>query len=254
MTTQARRSSRRRTCKESSLEASYDSAVGQFPDHRNSVGFLPHTTCPGATWEKGGCATVCYARNGRGRMPTVLNRLMRNTAVLLDYCLRDDTDGLTEEFLLLLDAAHAQYERRLRSETRKGTNLCRQLRHRGSLFRFQWAGDLAHAVHAQAVRDACQERPEITSWLYTRSFHLVKHLEPKPTNLTVWLSSDDQNERQALNAHRRFPWTRLAYMTTNAEVGIVCPKYRYLPTERACARCGICFQSTATEISFPTST
>ena len=233
-----------------SLEASYDSAVGQFSNHLNSVGFLPHTTCPGATWRKGGCATICYARNGRGRMPSVVRRLMRNTAVLLDHCLRGDVDGLTEEFVLLLDAAHVQYERRVENESRKGTTLYRQLLLRRSLFRFQWAGDLAHSVHARAVRQACRVRPEITCWLYTRSFQLLGHLEPKPRNLAVWLSADEQNDRQARAAHRRFRWTRTAHMK-DKETGIVCPKYRYLPTERACARCGICFQSTATEIVFP---
>jgi len=237
-----------------SLEASYDSAVSQFRNHCNAVGFLPILSCPAATWGKGGCGPVCYARHGRGQMPAVVRRLTRNTHVLMTLCRRGDVKGLIREFLRLMDQAEQQHDRRLGKEAQKPHSpRYRHLKLRGPLFRFQWAGDLIHPVHARAIRASCGKRSQQTCWLYTRSFHLLEHLEPVPANLTVWLSEDVQNTRKAQEAHRRFPWTRIAHMK-EGQAGIVCPKYRYLETAQACARCGICFDSTAPEIVFPIKT
>ena len=232
------------------LEASSVSAVAQFKGHENSIGFLPLETCPGATHGTGGCADVCYARHGRSRMPTVKQRLQRNTALLNGYCNEGDERGLTSDLLRLIDRATKQFKRRKQIEAREQTTLYRQLRTRGSIFRFQWAGDLISEPHARAVRTACEKRPATTCWLYTRSFHLLEQLRPAPGNLTVWLSTDTINEVEARAAKRQHRWTKTARMQEDRS-GLLCPKYTGLPTQQACARCGICYDSTATSITFP---
>ena len=176
-------------CEGGHLEASYDSAVAQFRNHQNSVGFLPVYTCPGATWGATGCGPLCYARHGRGQMTSTIERLARNTAVLIDHCRRGDVKGLTSEFLFLLDHVERQYQNRLARESGDPqSRLYRLLRQRGPLFRFHWAGDFLHEVHARAIRSACERRPHIQCWAYTRSFHLLSALRPLPGNLRLWLS------------------------------------------------------------------
>jgi hypothetical protein len=232
------------------LTSSSVSAVAQFEGHENSIGFLPITTCPGATNGKGGCADICYARHGRGRFPTVRDKLQQNTETLLGYCSREDERGLTNDLLRLMDRSAKQYKRRRAVEARAQTPLYRQLRTRGPLFRFQWAGDLVDETHARATRVACEKRPCVTCWLYTRSLDLLGSLGPPPHNLTVWLSLDAINETEARTAKRRYPWARIARMRLE-RTGLVCPKYVDLPTEQACSRCGICYDSTVTSITFP---
>ena len=232
------------------LRGSSVSAVAQFKGHENSIGFLPIKTCPGATHGDGGCTDVCYARHGRSRMPTVREQLQRNTQILLSYCEQENERHLTNDLLRLVDRAAEQHRRRKAIEARSQTALYRQLKARGPLFRFQWAGDLVDETHARAIRTTCEKRPDTTCWLYTRSFHLLEHLGPPPSNLVVWLSMDAINEAEARAARRRYRWTRVARMQIEP-IGLVCPKYTGLPTEQACARCGICYDSTATSITFP---
>jgi hypothetical protein len=232
------------------LRGSSVSAVAQFKGHENSVGFLPIKTCPGATKGTGGCTDVCYARHGRSRMPTVKQQLERNTRILLAHCEQENERELTSDLLRLIDRAAEQFRRRKTIEAEVRTPLFRQLHTRGSLFRFQWAGDLVDATHARAIRATCEKRPDTTCWLYTRSFHLLEHLGPPPSNLVVWLSMDEVNEAQARSTNHRYRWTKIARMQTEP-IGLVCPKYTGLPTEQACARCGICYHSTATSITFP---
>ena len=230
------------------LEASNDSAVSQFSGHMNAVGFLPLATCPGATHDKKGCVTDCYGRNGRSVGGAVTGRLARNTHALFRMCSRGAVRKLTDEFLLLMDRANAQYERKL---ARANTSEAKHLR-RGSLFRWNWNGDIAHPVQASAIRRATEARPQTQCWVYLRSFHLLEYLSPPPPNLSVWLSSDPVNSRAAKAAVKKYPWARLAELERDedakTEDGVVCPKLRYRPgadtpvldSPGACARCRIC--------------
>lgn len=243
------------------LEASNDRAVAQFPGHMNAVGFLPVVTCPGATFEEGGCATDCYGRNGRSIGRAVKAKLARNTHVLFRLCARRAVRKLTEEFLRLMDHAHCQYENRL---ARAYGLEARQLR-RGSLFRWNWNGDLAHPVQADAIHRATATRPHIQCWVYLRSFHLLKRLDPPPDNLSVWLSEDPVNAAAVASALRQYPWARVAELrqktSRQASGDVTCPKLRYrpgcshpvLPSDRACVRCRICASPTdkVSRVVFP---
>ncbi len=235
------------------LSPSQDSAVGQFRNHFNSVGFMPVYSCPGATRGKGGCVHLCYAVHGRGNGTAVQAKLSRNTNTLFHYCRKQDAEGLAEEFVFLVDASTRQYERRL-ARTAKGEKGVeyRRLRKRGSIFRFQWAGDLIHPTHAIAMRMAAERRPDVSMWTYTRSFHLLQYPDPKPENLTVFTSMDVQNQEEALAAHEEHPWTKLASMTADQPDGsIICPKYKKHESEGACAKCGMCFTGKAEHVWFP---
>jgi len=238
-----------------SIQASCDAAVAQFPGHLNSVGFLALFTCPGAT---PACAKCCYTEGGQSGMPVAKDLRARNTHVLLELCRKGAVRQLAEQLGRLMDLAHAQYERRLQRATG------REARHlqRGSLFRHNWSGDLLDATHAKAVVRAVAERPHISSWLYTRSFHLLEHFDSPPPNLTVWISEDEANLKEAARMGRRFPWALRASMVTQAEPGdLVCPKLRYRPGapgpvlsyQHACATCQICIKPSAkvSRIVFP---
>ena len=238
------------------LEPSGDSAVAQFPDHRNTVGFLPLITCPGATYGPGGCTVDCYGRNGRALGRGCVSRLARNTHVLFRLCTRGAVRKLTDEFLRLMDDAHARYERRIARASR------REFRHlrRGSLWRWNWNGDLVHAVQAEALVRATRARPHLQTWIYTRSFEFLDFLDPPPENLVVWLSSDRVNRDRVAEVNQAYPWAKVADLATEEkESGVICPKLRYqngvpvLANEGACSRCRICTQdlTRVTTVIFP---
>ena len=236
------------------LEPTFDSAVSQFHNHQNSVGFLPLYSCPGATMEAGGCAMLCYARHGRSRMISVEERLMRNTHILFSYCRKQDVNGLADEFVFLMDMAQRQHESKMAREAKdKSSKIYRLMKLRGPLFRFHWSGDFVHPTHALAVRLACERRPEVRSWTYTRSFHLLDYLYPPPRNFRLLISLDGVNEKEALEARRRYPWVGLAHMGNVRLNGFVsCPKdiNQGCDVEGACARCGLCYTSKSGNIHF----
>ncbi len=125
----------------------------------------------------------------------------RNTHALLELCRKRAVRKLSDELGRLMDDAHAQYVQRLRCAEGKQY---RRLR-RGSIFRHNWSGDLIDETHGRAVHRAVSQRPHIASWLYSRSLHLVKHLEPAPSNLTVWISDDGCNQASAERILQRHP-------------------------------------------------
>ena len=97
-----------------------------------------------------------------------------------------------------------------------------------------------------AVRDSTAMHPDTTAWIYTRSFHLLQFLEPVPSNLTVWLSEDDDNAQMAEGFASEFPWVRRTTLTSEEAV----PSTGKYPVVGACARCKICSHSTADEVHF----
>ena len=233
-----------RTAPPHPIAASHDSAVAQFPHHLNSVGFLAGFTCPGATPT---CRSCCYTQGGQAGLTPARMARARNTHTLLHLCQRRAVRQLADQLGQLMDRGHAQYLRRLSRV--QGPEHRRLIR--GSLFRHNWSGDLVDATHAQAVYRATTARPHLQCWLYTRSFHLLPHLDPPPANLTVWLSEDVDNGEEVEWVQRRYPWAKRAVLVEREEVtgeDLICPKLRYrdgtttpiLPTTGACARCRIC--------------
>ena len=231
------------------IRASLDSKVGQFKGHKNSVGFLAGYSC---SWMTPFCYGECYTERGQAGMDTAYQFRARNTWALFAHLLAGDCEGLTQSFSTLIQKSVDQYHRRLaKTEDAKER---RALESAGSMWRWMWSGDLVDATHAMAVRDSTAMHPDTTAWIYTRSFHLLQFLEPVPSNLTVWLSEDDDNAQMAEGFASEFPWARRTTLTSEEAVpstGIICPENvgKY-PVVGACARCKICSHSTADEVHF----
>ncbi|SDC78237.1 hypothetical protein SAMN05660690_2528 [Geodermatophilus telluris] len=141
---------------------------------------------------------------------------------------------------------------------------CDRAERRGSTvprhFRIHWDGDFFSLEYAEAWADVIRASPDVRFWVYTRSFDpsaldVLPALTDLP-NLTVYLSVDPDNLPAAMEARRRHPWARWAYLAETFADGRAdlaalpgkrypCPENgRRLPliTEKgsACIRCGIC--------------
>lgn len=126
-------------------------------------------SCPGASAYCGGVGVdgkgVCYAKRGF----YVMQREKYGT--ILDY-LRESPDA---------------YEAQLIAEVSKLKV--------GATFRFHTSGDITSARHVRIIRAVVESRPDISFYLYTRSWNtsirsdIERELFPL-RNLTVWASTD----------------------------------------------------------------
>lgn len=118
-------------------------------------------TCPGATKT---CLSVCYATNGRFRCNSVKNKNQRN----LEFAKRPDFDRLMVSELTTS---------------------------RVKFVRIHSSGDLYDAVYANAWYRIIRALPDVTFWLYTRSWRkddirgVLKKMARLP-NLHLWYSVD----------------------------------------------------------------
>lgn len=78
------------------------------------------------------------------------------------------------------------------------------------VYRIHWDGDFYSRPYAAAWAQVCRAFPDVQFWLYTRSFNVVDLLAGIP-NLVVYLSVDEGNVTKARAAHKRHPWTHLAF-------------------------------------------
>jgi hypothetical protein len=228
------------------FKASCDSKVRQFKSHKNSIGFLAGYSCPMATLL---CLSVCYTQRGFSGLPASEKFKAHNTWVLFKYLKEGDVGAIIERLKRVVEFADRQYARRLaklekmehRSEDDQKEY--RQMVRSGSIFRWQWSGDVVDANHARAIVEVSKLFPEVQFWLYTRTFDILGTLEDKSDNLMVWLSVDADNKENAEVAHASHPWTQKAVMQTRAEVTneVICPEQNgKIEIEKACARCMIC--------------
>ncbi len=79
-------------------------------------------------------------------------------------------------------------------------------------FRWHVSGDIFSAAYAEWIAEVCRKSAKVRHWIYTRSFEYVGALHGV-RNLTVNLSCDSENYALAQAAHRRFPRTRLCFLT-----------------------------------------
>lgn len=241
------------------FKASVDRKVGQFKSHKNSIGFMAGYTCGGAT---DACLGACYTQKGASSWRASERVKASNTWVLIKHIQNDDLQGLVSNFESLIRHSVGQFNRKVKILSKKDNKTqeeklrLKKLLKRGPIFRWQWSGDLLHSLHAQAISILSHQHPHVTFWLYTRSFHLLNDLAGKADNLTVWLSSDEDNMEQAMIHNAMYPWTKIADMDERGEQDqdLICPELKEenpIPLEQACASCGICFSSKATHLTFP---
>ncbi len=80
------------------------------------------------------------------------------------------------------------------------------------VYRIDWDGDLFSRAYAAAWAEVCRRYPDVQFWLYTRSFVTIQVLDLlEVSNLSVYLSVDEDNAACAQDAKRAYPWVRLAF-------------------------------------------
>lgn len=202
---------------------------------RNTFG-LPsgvQFSCPGATSV---CNGVCYAGKLELQYPNVLKSLLHNWDVLATATYADMVrmlSNMISEFVT--------------ESTKWDAPL---------LFRVHYDGDMYSMAYAMAWREVMKAYPNVTFWLYTRSFSFV-HLFETVGNVTVYLSIDTDNANDALKCYRENPWVMLASLAqtfdeakailtdTFGAKSVRCPEVNGgipLISDRgsACVRCGLC--------------
>lgn len=208
----------------------------------NSFGLPAGTdfSCPGAT---SFCSRICYAGKLEKIYSGVRNVLTRNFEELLyadylsgqpgmEYLLRDMMESFTWE--------------------------CHK-KNAPKNFRIHWDGDFFSEAYARAWAYVIRYHGDIQFWVYTRSFTETLNVVPilaGISNLTIYLSADENNIDRANEVANQYPGVLIATVSdTFAEAretiidssrkSYPCPENgKRLPliTEKgsACNRCGIC--------------
>lgn len=195
-------------------------------------------SCPGATSI---CDGVCYAGKIEKQYKAVFTRLNDNLELLRSL----DIDGMTNALRIMLWQFVAECDK-------KGVE---------KAFRIHWDGDFFSRGYAIAWANVVREFPEVTFWVYTRSFvpgaNVVPLIAGIP-NLTVYLSVDSENEEFAADILAEFPDVLPAVLADtmdnaapiNVELtgkpGAKCPELiKAIPLVNengvgACIACGLC--------------
>jgi Gene product 88 len=123
-------------------------------------------------------------------------------------------------------------------------------------FRIHHDGDFYSRSYAASWASVIRNHPNVTFWVYTRSFDVVDILADIP-NLNLYLSVDNDNIEAAKKIYADYPTVRLAYLAQTADeaketlremtgkVGAACPEViKRIPliTEKggACMTCRLC--------------
>jgi hypothetical protein len=113
----------------------------------------------------------------------------------------------------------------------------------GSVFRFHTAGDIDSVEHVGIIADACNSRPDVSFYLYTRSWRvpdireaIESTLFPIP-NLTVWASTDPSLK----SAPEGWREARVFGTFDDAEGYAHCPEQTGKRPD--CESCGLCWNA-----------
>lgn len=202
-------------------------------------------SCPGAT---SFCERICYAGKLEKIYSGVKNVLVSNFESL---CYADYINGVDGMQAIIFDMVS---EFVVETETRigKGKNATLD-------FRIHWDGDFFSRDYAQAWANVIALFPDVTFWVYTRSFtddvFVIDILAGIP-NLTVYLSADPVNIDLANEVAGNYPGIFIATVADtfaeakqtiidNTRKSYNCPengKRIPLISEKgsACVSCGIC--------------
>lgn len=208
-------------------------------------------SCPGATTV---CAAVCYAGKLEKIYSGVRAILTQNLAALLAA---RTVDGMAALLTDMVDGFREDCEKEEKKRAKKGNTAPVK-----RVFRIHWDGDFFSHDYAEAWARVIAAAPDIRFWVYTRSFHTegtaidVLPLLAGLPNLTLYLSVDSANVRQAALARTRHSWVLWAYLADTFADGredladlpgkrFPCPENggRIALIEKkgsACVRCGIC--------------
>jgi hypothetical protein len=211
---------------------------GKTPKIANAFG-LPagkDFSCPGQTAT---CGKICYAGKLEKIYKGVRSVLTANFEALRNA---GGIDGMTELLAAMISEFNAECEHKNAEKK----------------FRIHWDGDFFSRDYAQAWANVVRAFPEITFWVYTRSFGAINVLDiiTDIPNLTVYLSADKDNIALANERAAEFPGVFIATLAdtfAEARETIIdstrkvynCPENKKsipLISEKgsACVRCGIC--------------
>jgi hypothetical protein len=209
----------------------------------NSFGIPSGTAyaCPGAT---SFCERICYAGKLEKVYSGVRNVLLHNWTDLLYADYLDGIDGMAELLAYMVSDFIAESNKR-------GGEL---------LFRIHWDGDFFSIDYAKAWAKVVKAFPQVTFWVYTRSFdspNVLPFITGIP-NMVVYLSADPVNIDLANARAAEYPDTFIATVADTfalaSETIIDLSRKRYNCPENgkrialidekgsACVKCGICIK------------
>lgn len=199
------------------LKPSCDAKTRAYKGQKNTFGLKPGNgldgSCPCATTGCGGCwglatgrrTSTCYVDRLQRAYPNVAMSLAANTVLMKSLTVTEMEAELTQEF-----------DRFLKTETRRKSGL--------RAYRIHWSGDLFSADYAGAMTKAMSNFPELTFWIYTRSWDadLVPQALAELANVHLFASLDADNVSRGVDwiTRVRRDWgaagqrIRIAYMGT----------------------------------------
>lgn len=160
---------------------------GGTPNVRNAFG-LPSGlaySCPGQTAT---CGKVCYAGKLEKIYKAFLAVLLGNWEALKDASYAD--------MVTMLSGVVQEFRGDLAKRAKRGHTV-------DPIFRIHHDGDFFSIDYAKAWAEVCRQNPDITFWVYTRSFIPSINVVPFITgipNLTVYLSVDEDNREHVAEA------------------------------------------------------
>jgi hypothetical protein len=157
----------------------------------------PTGSCPYATeWCKG---SVCYANTLESAFPSVGRLTVHNLEILKGA--GSNVSAMVESLSALVSAFVA--------ETAKVAK--RTGREIPLVYRIHWDGDFYNHLYAIAWRKVADRFPQVTFWLYTRSFKWVAEAFEGSDNVSVYLSVDRYNADTARKVAESHPYVRFAF-------------------------------------------
>ncbi len=230
------------------LRLTSDRKTRLYPSQKNTYGLSPGSlevggSCPGATYEKGGCAHVkegrklgdCYVMLLQVSYKGVKPILQHNTELIKKSSKEELVEILTNEFL--------RFEATERS--RGNTTILN--------YRLHWSGDILNEEYAEALAIAIKNVPNVKFWGYTRSFFAIPILSGI-ANLKMYISADEANEKEALEVYNAYVgsgnisicWMgKVRPMNSNFPRLVSCPvDSGKMELEGGCHNCKLCFRGT----------
>lgn len=163
---------------------------------------LPHiSTCPGSTSV---CRSGCYVHGLQKHAQETYQTYIQNERVL--------------HRVMMTPAA----------ASRAAEYLAKYIRESVTSFRWHVSGDVFSTRHAAWITEVCRAAPDVTFWIYTRSFDAIPLLNNP--NLVVNISADSDNIKEALEAQATWGG-RICYFTrdgsfpTLPEDSVIFPDY-----------------------------
>lgn len=151
---------------------------------------LPHiSTCPGSTEV---CRSSCYVNGLALHSQPTYQAYVQN-------------ERMMHRILMLHPSGFTATSR----------NMAEYIKQNVTSFRWHVSGDLFSVQHAIWVNNVSLAAPDVTFWIYTRSFELVPYLDAP--NLVVNLSADASNIGRAL-AVQEAHGLRICYMTNDGNI------------------------------------